>query len=466
MMRVPLFLVVLSVALIAAGGIPSPFGYITSGFRSLAEYKLATTAKLASYLTGDRAVKATVDLKVADDPDAGAEQAVVEEAAHEVPVPEVQQAPPAKPQELPVAPASDEEAHDFKKHFAAGYAALDFANQLEQRRLASAASTKTQQFDAPVLSLPLEHYKDYVTGGETGGSLMRVAVVAQDVPKPFYSSQPNHDSAQPWNQQGAAPPALPEQPVGQQQQQQLQPPSIQGSSAGPAPAFSGDHQSHIFPYSGWQPAQPYGYGAFQPSSYDAPATASDGLPEPPTGDASPTPPAAEHQGEDVVIPGSQFPQLSEGAPDAESAPDAAEATPSTHSLESDVPEEQQGPRYRRDVDSEEADTTSFPVPGTNLTIYGQDIETYFGYVKAHDTTQCLAKIFCTMAANPNVFGTNATAMTDFFRSYRPLPSHTAVIFYKAASAAGAANADCNALFTKCAMSVQEMRAAFNHDVSQ
>ncbi|XP_075556828.1 uncharacterized protein LOC142588901 [Dermacentor variabilis] len=463
MLRAPLFLVVLSVALIAAGGIPSPFGYITSGFRSLAEYKLATTAKLASYLTGDRAVKATVDLKVADDPDAGAEQAVVEGAASDVPVPELQQAPPAKPQELSVAPASDEEAHDFKKHFAAGYAALDFANQLEKRRLASAASTKTQNFDAPVLSLPLEHYKDYVTGGETGGSLMRVAVVAQDVPKPFYSSQPSHDSAQAWNQQGA-PPALPEQPVGQQQQ--LQQPPTQGSSAGPAPAFSGDHQSHIFPYSGWQSAQPYGYGVFQPSSYDVPATASDGLPEPSTGDASPTPSAVEHHGEDVVIPGSQFPQLSEGTPDAESAPDAAEATPSTHSLESNVPEEQQGPRYRRDVDAEGADTTSFPVPGTNLTIYGQDIETYFGYVKTHDTTECLAKIFCTMAGHPNVFGTNGTDMTDFFRSYRPLPSHTAVTFYKEASAAGAANADCDALFTKCAMGLDQMRVAFNHDVPQ
>ncbi|XP_049526220.1 uncharacterized protein LOC125946631 [Dermacentor silvarum] len=459
MLRLPLFLVVLSVAMMAAGGIPSPFGFITSGFRSLAEYKLATTAKLASYLAGDRAVKATIDLKVADDPDAGAEQAATEGPAVDVPIAVLQQAPQVKPQELSSAPASDEEAHDFKKHFAAGYAALDFANQLEQKRLATAASTKTKNYDAPVLSLPLEHYKDYVTAGETGGSLMRVAVVAQDVPKPFYSSQPNHDSAQTWNQQGASP-ALPEQQVEQQQQQ----PPTEGSSAGPTPTFSGYPQGHIFPYSGWPSAQPSGYPAmFQQSSYDVPA---DAPPQPSNGDAAhhageSSSPAPEHH-DDVVIPGSQFPQLSEATPGAESAPDTAEATPSTLSLESDVSAEQQGPRYRRDVVY--AEEVSFQVPGTNLTIHGQDIEAYFRYVKTHDTTECLAKIFCTMAAQPTVFGSKGVDMTEFFRSYQPQPNHTSVAFYKEASAAGAANADCDTLFSRCPMSADQMKAAFNHDM--
>ncbi|KAL1415950.1 hypothetical protein MTO96_028542 [Rhipicephalus appendiculatus] len=194
----------------AVGGYPSAFGYISSGFRSLADYKLATTAKLASYITGEGDGKETIIVKddIVDPDEGGAEHAADEQP--DVSVEVIQPAgvpapPPSKPQELPVdGPASADPVHDSKKQFGGGYAALDFANQLEKRRLAaiSSTTTKPQQFDSQVLPVPLDHYKDYVTGGDTGGSLMRVAVVAQNIPKPFYSSQPTGDSAQPWKPAG------------------------------------------------------------------------------------------------------------------------------------------------------------------------------------------------------------------------------------------------------------------------
>ncbi|KAL1415952.1 hypothetical protein MTO96_028544 [Rhipicephalus appendiculatus] len=440
MFRVPLFFLVLSVGLMSVGGIASPFGYISSGFRSLAEYKLATTARLASFLVGDRAVKATIDLKVAGDPEETTEQAVIEEPAIAGPTEVVHhdEESPAKPQ-LIITTASDEEVNNFKKQFSAGYTVLDYANQLEKRRLAGAASTKPHYFDAPVLTLPLEHYKDFVTGGETGGSLMRVAIVPQDIPKPLFAS-----------------PGL-----SGEQQEQLQP--TEDNKTGAAPTLPEDQQQdHIFPYSGWQAVPPSGYSTYPQSSYQLPAAASEADAQTLdshddddyTVEVNSTAPI--EQG-DVVIPGSQFPE-----PSSEGTPDAATPLPETG-----VPDQQ--PRKRRDVadavEEEDDDPTSFPVPGTNLTIRGADVETYFRYLKKHDVSECLAKIFCLMAARPAAFGTNGTMMTEFFSSYRPMPGHVSIAFYKEASAAGSQGGDCHELFDKCTMSVEEMKAAFNHDVA-
>ncbi|XP_049526223.1 uncharacterized protein LOC125946632 [Dermacentor silvarum] len=219
MLRTPLFLVVLCVAMTAAGTIPSPFGVV----RSVADHKLAARTKLATHFASKQAVKAPADPKVADDPDAGAENAVTE-------------VPPAKSQELSAAPASDEEVHDAKKRFTAGYAAPDFAKQLEKKRLAT--RKRMQDFAAAIISLPLDYYKmkHYLAAGDTRGSLTRVIIVEKGVTTLLYTSEPKYFTAQAWVQEDASP-TLPEQPAKQQQQQ-----SNEGSSAGPASMFSGYHR--------------------------------------------------------------------------------------------------------------------------------------------------------------------------------------------------------------------------------
>lgn len=175
------FFLVASMAWTLAGGsISSPFGYLASGFRSIADYKSATTARLMSFLTGGRAVSATVALKVGDKP-----QVVVEEPA--VVLPDGAEAP----LEIPVPPTAaelDEQVNAFKQHFGAGYAALALDQQLHQQGL-----------PADVIPLPLEEYKEFISSGETGGELMRVAVVA---PSPPQIQQPNlvQFAAQPWQQ--------------------------------------------------------------------------------------------------------------------------------------------------------------------------------------------------------------------------------------------------------------------------
>ncbi|KAL3226217.1 hypothetical protein MRX96_025133 [Rhipicephalus microplus] len=191
MLRVALFLFVLSLVLMAASGFSSPLGSILSRLRSIAGYKMATAAKLASYITGERGSKDAVTAKdvakdsyervtvhvPSEEPEASVE--VVQQAGPPLP-------PPPKPQELPVGgPASTDPVHDFKNQFGAGYAALDFANELQERRKAagSVPITRPQHFDAKVEPGLQNHYKDYVAGSDTGA----------------YG-----DSAQPWSQQGAS----------------------------------------------------------------------------------------------------------------------------------------------------------------------------------------------------------------------------------------------------------------------
>ncbi|KAL3229843.1 hypothetical protein MRX96_048531 [Rhipicephalus microplus] len=407
MFRVPILFLALSVGLMTVGSVATPFDYISSGFRSLAEYKLATTARLASYLTGDRAVKATVDLKVAAVPEETTEEAAIGAPVVAGPLEVVHhdEESPAK-QHLTITTLSDEELNNFKKQFTTGYAALNYADQLQKTHRAGAASTKPQYFTQPVI-LPLEDYKGYVNGGQTGGELMRVALLAQDIPKPFFPSQ---------DLSGA-----------QQEQAQLN-----SSYQLPAAATDADTQS---------------------------LDSHDDI----TVEVNSTGPIRH---DEIVIPGSQFPeQTIEGTSDAEPALEGA-AVVATPSPETAVPDQES--RQRRDVaDGEEEaddDQTRFPVPGTNLTIQGADVETYFRYLKKHDASECLAKIFCLMAARPAAFGTNGTMMTDFFTSYKPMPGHTSIAFYKEASLAGSQGGDCHDLFDKCTMSVEEMKAAFNHDV--
>ncbi|XP_075554209.1 uncharacterized protein LOC142587222 [Dermacentor variabilis] len=70
----------------AAGDTPNPFGGIRTPFGIVGtptECKLAATARMASCFAKDRTVPVPVDLKVADGPDAAAEQAVAEGAAVE-----------------------------------------------------------------------------------------------------------------------------------------------------------------------------------------------------------------------------------------------------------------------------------------------------------------------------------------------------------------------------------------------
>lgn len=365
--------------------------------------------------------------------------------------------PPSKPQELPVeGPASTDPVHDFKKQFAAGFAALDFANQLEKRRLAASGTPtmKPQQFDAQVLPVPLDHYKDYVTGGDTGGSLMRVAVVAQNIPKHFNSPQPpTGDTAQPWNQQGASE-VHPEQPMEQ--------PQTQDSRTEPASqSYSAEqHQGHVFPYGGWQAGQPSGYVAYPHSSYHvADAAGSDATHEQTTGDEH-----ATHYDKhpDGVVPGSQFPQHSEGTPDAESVPETAEPTPTSHMMESNAPDNHQGPRYRREANVD-ADGVYFarghpPVPKADLDLSSRELRTGpLKNIKVLDLTDCLAKVFCTMAARPNVFGSRSANVTEYLRNIEKVHGDPGMMFWKQASAAGSANEDCEALFKKCTPPAEQLK---------
>ncbi|XP_054927868.1 uncharacterized protein [Dermacentor andersoni] len=86
MLRAPVFLAVLSAALMAAGGTPNLFGGIRTPFGIVgtpADCKLAATARMDSCFAKDRTIPVPVDLKVADGPDAAAEQGVAEGAAVE-----------------------------------------------------------------------------------------------------------------------------------------------------------------------------------------------------------------------------------------------------------------------------------------------------------------------------------------------------------------------------------------------
>ncbi|KAL1415947.1 hypothetical protein MTO96_028539 [Rhipicephalus appendiculatus] len=376
---------------------------------------MATVAKLASYITGERdgnketlAVKA-VPLEVAEDPHEGSAEhapseephASVEVVQHAVPPPP----PPSKPQELPVdGPASTDPVHDFKKQFGPGYAALDFANELQKRRLAASGTptTKPQHFDAQVLPGPLDHYKDHVTGGDTGGS----AVVEQNIPKSFYPSHPpTGDSVQPWNQQG-------------------------------------------WPTAG----QPSGYVAYPHSSHHvADAAGSDSAPEHATGEDHATHYDHSHEG---VVPGSQLPQPSEGTPDAEPVPEAAEPAATSHVMYSDAPENHQGPRYRREAEAD-ADEAFYvrvhhPASEADLDLRGQKLET-------GPVAECVAKIYCTMAARPTVFGPRSANMTEYLRNVEVVNGNLGMIFFKQASAAGSANEDCEALFEKCTFTAEKLK---------
>ncbi|KAL1415951.1 hypothetical protein MTO96_028543 [Rhipicephalus appendiculatus] len=455
MFRVPLFLAVLSVALMAVGGYPSAFGYITSGFRSLADYKLGTAAKagLEDIVDPDEGgAEHTAD----EQPDVSVE--VIQPAGAPAPPP----APlPSKPQELPVdSPASTDPVHDFKQQFGAGYAALDFANQLEKRRLAaiSSTTTKPQQFDAQVIPVPLDHYKDYVTGGDTGGSLMRVAVVAQNIPKLSYSSQPTGDSAQPWNQQGGSQVHL-GQSTEQQQQPQTQDSRIEQSSQ----SYSGEqHQGHIFPYTGWpNDAQLSGYVAYPHSSYHVPdASGSDSTPEHATGEGHAAHYDKHHEG---VVPGGQLLQHSKGTPDAESVPETTESTPASHVMESDASKAQQGPRYRREavahgdrivlVKGRPAE------PEADVLTQGP-----FKGVRVLDLTECMAKVFCTMAARPDVFGPQSANVTEYLRNVEEYKD-SGMYFWKEASDAGSANKDCEDLYYRCTLPAESLKELIDGSVA-
>ncbi|XP_077523378.1 uncharacterized protein LOC144134311 [Amblyomma americanum] len=443
-MRSSIFFLALSLALLVDSGSASPLSFFTSKFRSLAEYKLAAAARMASYFSGDRAVKATVDLKVADGPtppepvkEGALEEPVEEpveepaEEAIEVPVPgpvkevsveQVVGAPAeehAQPPQLSVEHVDPQQVYDFKKQFEAGYAALDFANQMEKRRLAGAASTSIypQRYEPPVLSLPLEQYKEFVSAGTTGGELMRVAVVAQNAPQPSYFS--SHPGSLPWaeHEQGVVPTQLdtppeqqPEAPPTHQlsteapQEQQLssEEPALH---VGPAPP---EGQSHIFPYGEWQTFPPR---QDSPSySYDIPTPASDAAPEssPPT--SSPLPPVVS---EHVVVPGRRLPPSI--TPDLASGP---EDVLYTSAKESETPQQTTfadglGPRYRREV-AEEGDAMPVEVPALNATVSGQEVEQYFHFIKQHDKDDCLAKFICTLVSKPGEFGSRATEVDAFF----------------------------------------------------
>ncbi|KAL3226216.1 hypothetical protein MRX96_025132 [Rhipicephalus microplus] len=410
MSRVPLFLAVLSVALMTVGGYPSAFGYISSGFRSLADYKLATTAKLASFITGGGGGHETIIEKddVVDPDEGGAELAAAEQ-------PDVS----VEPQELPIeGPASTDPVYDFKKQFAPGYAALDFANQLEKSRIAAHSRTtpKPQKFDSQVLPVPLEDYKDYVTGGNTGGSLMRVAV--------------------------------PEE----QQQHQSQ---TQGSRNGPSSqSYSGEHhQAHIFPYGGWPTeGQLPGYVAYPYSSYPVADTAgSDSATEQVTGEDQATQLDTQHEG---VIPGSQLPEHSNGTPDAEPVQETAEPTPASQ-VESGVPETTQGPRSRREADPEDevVDVTGRPDGPEADQLRSGPLKD----IKVLDLTECLAKVFCTMTARPGVFGPQSANVTEYLRSLDQGRNDPGMAFWMEASEAGSASQDCEALYYRCTLPAEQLK---------
>ncbi|KAH8027653.1 hypothetical protein HPB51_007203 [Rhipicephalus microplus] len=437
MLRVALFLFVLSLVLMAASGFSSPLGSILSRLRSIAGYKMATAAKLASYITGERGSKDAVTAKdvakdsyervtvhvPSEEPEASVE--VVQQAGPPLP-------PPPKPQELPVGgPASTDPVHDFKNQFGAGYAALDFANELQERRKAagSVPITRPQHFDAKVEPGLQNHYKDYVAGSDTGA----------------YG-----DSAQPWSQQGASHVHF-EQPM---EQHPHQPQTHESMNEPSSQSYSGEqHQGAMFPYTGWPAGgQPSGNAAYPHSSYHvSDATGPDSASEHATSEHHATHYDKHYE---EVVPGSQVSHHSKGTPDAEPVAETADAAQASQVTYSDDPENRQAPRYRRQADIDEDEVfyvrIRHPVPKADLYLRDHEME-------AEPVAECVAKIYCPMTARPTVFGPQSANVTEYLRNPEVVNGNPDMIIFKQASAAGSANEGCEALFEKCTYTTENLK---------
>ncbi|KAM7289356.1 GATA zinc finger domain-containing protein 10 [Ixodes scapularis] len=565
-MHFPALLLFLSLTWASTSGISllSPLSYFTSGFRSLANYKLGTTARLMSYITGDRAVKASVNLKIAErptivEPD---QVAVVEDVA----------LPPSAHVESQILPIPqevlDQQIEEFKKHFESGYAVLNHANGQQH-----------QQQHAPTLtiSLPLDQYKEFISAGTTGGELMRVAVVTQDLPQPQYS----HVPAQHWHLQQSEQQQFDEQKhhqqllhqyqqqseqqqqshhqqyehesqqqqfdqkqheqhqhnqqllhqyqqhLEQQQQQpqsQLEAPPTEAHSSGDQypdhteptelaedsqgtlqklPGASSSH-SHVFPYGQWVAPElpmssleqiPSRLAEFQSGLQRQASQVLQQIPSPvapnlfpllqqqespafsqtSTADA----PSSASNEQDVVIPGSQFPDIQElqaatndvqsegtsnhntemfGKPNVQSPHTSAESPDSTQASSS-VHEE----RRRRSASDDEPTPTVEPdsTEFSNATVPDDQVEEYFQFIRAHDEDQCLARLICMMSTEPNGFGAYAKQIDSFFRAYSPRSSQQSAAFYKEAATASRSNEDCATRFAQCQMDSDQLKKAVN-----
>ncbi|KAM7289357.1 GATA zinc finger domain-containing protein 10 [Ixodes scapularis] len=547
-MHFPALLLFLSLTWASTSGISllSPLSYFTSGFRSLANYKLGTTARLMSYITGDRAVKASVNLKIAErptivEPD---QVAVVEDVA----------LPPSAHVESQILPIPqevlDQQIEEFKKHFESGYAVLNHANGQQH-----------QQQHAPTLtiSLPLDQYKEiflnpsiltsqHNTGtfsnlssnnsmskniisnfftsinnslnssnshiisntnmNPSSNSSIRNSMNSTSIISNFFTSTnntlSNKQQQQPQSQLEAPPTEA--HSSGDQYPDHTEPTELAEDSQGTLqklPGASSSH-SHVFPYGQWVAPElpmssleqiPSRLAEFQSGLQQQASQVLQQIPSPvapnlfpllqqqespafsqtSTADA----PSSSSNEQDVVIPGSQFPDIQElqaaandvqsegtsnhntemfGKPNVQSPHTSAESPDSTQASSS-VHEE----RRRRSASDDEPTPTVEPdsTEFSNATVPDDQVEEYFQFIRAHDEDQCLARLICMMSTEPNGFGAYAKQIDSFFRAYSPRSSQQSAAFYKEAATASRSNEDCATRFAQCQMDSDQLKKAVN-----
>ncbi|XP_075721835.1 uncharacterized protein LOC142765144 [Rhipicephalus microplus] len=144
----------------------------------------------------------------------------------------------------------------------------------------------------------------------------------------------------------------------------------------------------------------------------------------------------------------------QGTPDAEAVAETAEGAPGSQVTYSEGLENRQGPRYRRQADIDEDEVfyvrIRHPVPKADLDLRDHEMET-------EPVAECVAKIYCTMAARPTVFSPQSANMTEYLRNPEGVNGNPNMIIFKQASAAGSANEGCEALFEKCTYTTENLK---------
>ncbi|KAG0427403.1 hypothetical protein HPB47_025543 [Ixodes persulcatus] len=97
-------------------------------------------------------------------------------------------------------------------------------------------------------------------------------------------------------------------------------------------------------------------------------------------------------------------------------------------------------------------TTVLPVTGadslTKRSVSNSTMGTYFAFIQSNDEGECIARMVCSMAAEPHAFGLYGKKVVRFFDAVKPSKESPASV-YKEAARAGHSGLSCSAKYSGC-----------------
>ncbi|KAL1415948.1 hypothetical protein MTO96_028540 [Rhipicephalus appendiculatus] len=76
----------------------------------------------------------------------------------------------------------------------------------------------------------------------------------------------------------------------------------------------------------------------------------------------------------------------------------------------------------------------------------------------------MAKVFCTMAARPTVFGPQSAKVTEYLRNVEGR-NDPGMAFWKEACVAGSENKDCEALYYRCTLPAENLKELIDSSIA-